>query len=76
MKANHRSMIEEGFMLLAAAGAEEASRERNPEAHVQLFMEEVVPQYTDVQFKEHFRMSRTVFEVMLSEQIINAYLLV
>ena len=38
-------------------------QERNPDAHVENFVEVTVPRYSGRQFHEHFRMSSTTFEV-------------
>ena len=35
----------------------------DPTAHVEGYVDEVVPRYSDSQFKDHFRMSRGLFEV-------------
>ena len=37
--------------------------ERDPTAHVEKYYEETVPKYTNLQFREHFRMDRDTFEV-------------
>ena len=50
-------------VLLDVVGGDVAAVYQNPAAHVQNYVEEIVPRYSDVQFREHFRMSRTTFEV-------------
>ncbi|CAG9832264.1 unnamed protein product [Diabrotica balteata] len=37
--------------------------ERNNVTRNMNYVENIVPQYTDLQFREHFRMSRVTFEV-------------
>lgn len=36
---------------------------RNPHAHVLNYVEETVPRYSDIQFREHYRMGVETFEV-------------
>jgi hypothetical protein len=37
--------------------------ENNPEAHIVGYVDNVVPRYSDFQFKSHFRLYRDAFEV-------------
>ena len=52
-----------GIAMVGMAESEKARKKRNPAAHVYGFVEVTVPNYTDCQFREHFRMSPSVFEV-------------
>ena len=49
--------------MVGMAESEKARKKRNPAAHVYGFVEVTVPNYTDCQFREHFRMNPSVFKV-------------
>ena len=53
-------MIYSNNMLLTAFACGE---QRDSAAHVDGYVDVVVPRYTDRQFRDHFRMSRGTFEV-------------
>lgn len=42
-----------------------AIRKRNERCKNENYFEMVIPRYTDIQFLEHFRMSRITFEVII-----------
>lgn len=45
--------------------AHEEIRRRNPRPKNENYYEVIIPRYTDVQFIEHFRMSRNTFQVCI-----------
>lgn len=58
-----------GIVAQAFALAEDLPDEDQNNPNVvrnQNYFEQTIPQYTDFQFREHFRMSRATFQVLIS----------